>query len=74
MSKPIPLRTPGIKKKPPPETGFPIREQLKRILYAMDQALEDLPEDKIAEFAGSKHFDVYEKLFYEIGLDDAPPA
>jgi hypothetical protein len=34
----------------------------------MDQLLESLPEDKIHEFANSEHFDVYKKLFDELGL------
>ena len=34
----------------------------------MDQLLESLPEDKIKEFAQSEHFEVYKKLFDELGL------
>ena len=34
----------------------------------MDQLLENLPEDKIEEFARSEHFNVYKKLFTELGL------
>ena len=34
----------------------------------MDQLLENLPEEKIAEFAQSEQFDTYKKLFKELGL------
>jgi hypothetical protein len=34
----------------------------------MDQLLESLPEEKIEEFASSKYFDTYKKLFSELGL------
>ncbi|MDR0562459.1 MAG: hypothetical protein LBG73_07190 [Spirochaetaceae bacterium] len=46
-----------------------MREQLKAVLVYMDQFLDALPDDKIGEFAESKHFDVYKKLFNELGLD-----
>jgi hypothetical protein len=34
----------------------------------MDRLLEALPEDKIEEFARSEQFDVYKKVFKELGL------
>ena len=34
----------------------------------MDQLLDSLPEDKIHEFAASPHFDVYKRLFNELGI------
>jgi hypothetical protein len=34
----------------------------------MDQLLASLPEEKIDEFANSKYFDSYKKLFNELGL------
>ena len=34
----------------------------------MDQLLENLPEDKIMEFAKSEQFTTYKKLFNELGL------
>ena len=34
----------------------------------MDQLLENLPEEKISEFAQSEHFVTYKKLFQELGL------
>ena len=45
-----------------------IRTELKTVLTYLDQLLESLPEDKIHEFAQSEHFDVYKKLFEELGL------
>ena len=46
-----------------------LREEIKSVLKYMDQLLESLPEDKIQEFAQSEHFDVYRKLFEELGLE-----
>jgi hypothetical protein len=46
-----------------------VREEIKSVLKYMDQLLESLPEDKIQEFARSEHFDVYRKLFEELGLE-----
>ena len=34
----------------------------------MDQLLENLPEEKIMEFAKSEQFVTYKKLFAELGL------
>ena len=34
----------------------------------MDQLLEDLPEEKIVEFARSEQFATYKKLFSDLGL------
>jgi uncharacterized protein TP_0179 len=34
----------------------------------MDQLLENLPEEKIMEFAKSEQFITYKKLFTELGL------
>jgi hypothetical protein len=34
----------------------------------MDRLLEALPEEKIEEFARSKQFDTYKKIFTELGL------
>jgi hypothetical protein len=45
-----------------------LREELKTVLSYMDQLLEALPESKIEEFAKSKYFDTYKKLFAELGL------
>jgi hypothetical protein len=45
-----------------------LREEIKSVLSYMDQLLENLPDDKIEEFAKSEHFTVYKKLFEEMGL------
>jgi hypothetical protein len=46
-----------------------LKEGLRTVLSYMDQLLESLPEDKIEEFAKSEYFDIYKKLFKELGLD-----
>ncbi|TVQ37175.1 MAG: hypothetical protein EA384_13010 [Spirochaetaceae bacterium] len=61
----------------PPSTGSPtshalpgdLREEIRSVLQYMDQLLESLPEEKIEEFARSEHFEVYKRLFEELGLD-----
>ncbi|MCQ2612675.1 MAG: hypothetical protein MJ183_03635 [Treponemataceae bacterium] len=45
-----------------------LKQDVKSVLLYMDQLLENLPEEKIAEFARSEHFEVYRKLFTELGL------
>jgi len=45
-----------------------LKTEIKSVLTYMDQLLESLPDDKIEEFAKSEHFDVYKKLFDELGL------
>ncbi|MFP4642911.1 MAG: hypothetical protein ACLFM0_00995, partial [Spirochaetales bacterium] len=46
-----------------------LREEIKSVLSYMDQLLESLPEEKIREFANSEHFEVYKRLFEELGLE-----
>jgi len=46
-----------------------LRSEIKSVLSYMDQLLESLPEDKIQEFANSDHFEVYKRLFDELGLN-----
>lgn len=46
-----------------------LKKEIKSVLSYMDQLLENLPEDKIAEFAQSEQFETYKKLFKELGLD-----
>jgi pilus assembly protein FimV len=46
-----------------------IKQELKSVLSYMDHLLESLPEEKIQEFAQSEHFEVYKKLFEELGLE-----
>jgi pilus assembly protein FimV len=45
-----------------------LKEELKSVLGYMDQLLESLPEEKIQEFARSEYFEVYKRLFEELGL------
>lgn len=45
-----------------------IKNDVKSVLLYMDQLLENLPEDKIMEFARSEQFSTYKKLFTELGL------
>ena len=45
-----------------------IKEDVKSVLLYMDQLLENLPEDKIMEFAKSEQFTTYKKLLNELGL------
>ncbi len=61
---------PEKEKKTVPDTGIPssMKEEIKSVLSYMDQLLENLPEDKIAEFAQSEQFETYKKLFTELGL------
>lgn len=45
-----------------------MKQEIKSVLSYMDQLLENLPEEKIAEFARSEQFETYKKLFAELGL------
>lgn len=45
-----------------------LKADVKSVLQYMDQLLENLPEDKIMEFAKSEQFTTYKKLFKELGL------
>ena len=45
-----------------------MKQEIKSVLSYMDQLLENLPEDKITEFAKSEQFETYKKLFTELGL------
>ena len=61
-----------------PETAAPaasasdipsdLKQEVKSVLLYMDQLLENLPEDKIIEFARSEQFATYKKLFSDLGL------
>lgn len=52
------------------ESSIPneLQTEIKSVLSYMDQLLENLPEEKIAEFAQSEQFETYKKLFKELGL------
>lgn len=45
-----------------------LKKDIKSVLLYMDQLLENLPEEKIVEFAKSEEFATYKKLFSELGL------
>ena len=45
-----------------------LKQDIKSVLLYMDQLLENLPEEKIIEFAKSDEFVTYKKLFNELGL------
>ena len=55
---------------PAPNGEIPgdLKQEIKSVLSYMDQLLENLPEEKISEFAQSEHFVTYKKLFQELGL------
>ncbi|MBC6713712.1 hypothetical protein [Treponema sp. Marseille-Q3903] len=46
-----------------------LKQDIKSVLLYMDQLLENLPEEKIIEFAKSDEFVTYKKLFNELGLN-----
>ncbi len=45
-----------------------LKDEIKSVLVYMDQLLENLPDEKIEEFAKSSYFETYKKLFKELGL------
>ena len=51
------------------EENSELKKDIKSVLLYMDQLLENLPEDKIVEFAKSEEFTTYKKLFNELGLN-----
>ena len=51
------------------EENSELKKDIKSVLLYMDQLLENLPEDKIIEFAKSEEFTTYKKLFNELGLN-----
>jgi len=55
----------------PVQSSIPdnLQKEIKSVLSYMDQLLENLPEEKIAEFAQSEQFETYKKLFKELGLN-----
>ena len=50
------------------ELSTSLKDEIKSVLAYMDKLLEALPEEKIEEFARSEHFEVYKRLFEELGL------
>jgi hypothetical protein len=72
---PEPPRTAPQTPTPPPRLEQPevleseyFKKDLQIVLSYMDRLLEALPDEKIEEFARSEQFDVYKKVFKELGL------
>jgi hypothetical protein len=62
---------PAIKSSAESLTGavpYNIKQEIKAVLQYMDQLLDALPQEKIADFAKSEHFETYKKLFEELGI------
>ena len=55
---------------PENSNNLEIQKDVKAVLSYMDKLLGNLPEDKIEEFARSEHFEVYKKLFNELGISE----
>ena len=51
-------------------SDFPtsLREEIRDVLTYMDDLLESLPEEKVEEFVHSEHYEVYKKIFKELGI------
>lgn len=45
-----------------------VKKDVKSVLSYMDQLLESLPEEKLKEFAESEYFEMYKRLFKELGI------
>lgn len=46
------------------------RNDVRVVLRYLDQLLDDLPPERVREFAQSSHFATYKALFTELGLDE----
>ena len=44
------------------------KEELRKVLGYLDNLLENLPEDKIKEFAKSEYYDLYVKILSKLGI------
>lgn len=62
------VETPSPALEPQEEVNDSLKKDIKSVLLYMDQLLENLPEEKIVEFAKSDEFATYKKLFSELGL------
>ncbi len=45
------------------------RGEVRSIVEYMDQLLDELPQSKIEEFANSQYFEIYQRLFKELGIN-----
>ena len=66
----VPVASPVENVKPASSATAKIQDDIKSVLVYMDQLLENLPEDKIEEFAKSEHFETYKKLFNDLGISN----
>lgn len=64
---PVPPSAPAAPQAPAPLASG-LKDELRAVLSYMDKLLASLPDDKIQEFAESEHFEVYKRLFEELGL------
>jgi len=62
------LRNEMMSKKNKESEPQELKEQVKVVLSYLDQLLDALPEEKIKEFAESKTFEIYRKLFEELNI------
>ncbi len=44
------------------------KEEIKEVLKYIDTLFSDLPSDRVKEFARSKYYDLYNKIFDELGI------
>jgi len=44
------------------------KEDVKTVLSYLDNLFDDLPDDKVKEFAGSEYYDIYNRLFKKLGI------
>ena len=51
-----------------PGISSELRDEIKDVLKYMDQLLFSLPEEKVEEFRRSEHFEVYKKIFEDLGI------
>jgi len=49
-------------------TGYPNRDDLKKIIAYLDNLLGELPEELIEKFSRSDYFKLYQKVMEELGL------
>jgi hypothetical protein len=53
-----------------PSAPDPFRNDVRDVLGYLDQLLDELPPERVREFAQSPQFATYKSLFKELGLDD----
>jgi hypothetical protein len=70
-----PVAAPRAAVEPPPDASPApspdlFRNDVRDVLGYLDQLLDDLPPERVREFAQSPQFATYKALFAELGLDD----